>query len=76
MKLMKLTVASKQKGMTLKQWARSHYLDICNQLAVMRRDGILGPEFIRLSVEAHALRGTVPRRLWPLATRVADPEIN
>ena len=57
-------------GMTLKKYAKRRFFQLCDDLreAKKRMDTDQGrKDFIVLSVQLHAAKGTVPKSLWKLA---------
>lgn len=61
------------RGMTLKQAARHRYIDLCSEYRALKAKGIHTDEdktaFVRLSIQIHAAKGDVPKRLWSLANK-------
>jgi hypothetical protein len=57
------------EGMTLRQSAKRRFFDLIDALkeAKERKDS---KAFIVLSVQLHAAKAGVPKRLWPLANRI------
>lgn len=59
-------------GMTLKQYARWNFFDLLNKYREARKhldtkEGRL--DFIALSIQIHAAKAGVPKRLWPLVNK-------
>ncbi len=61
------------EGMTLKQWGRTRYLEVCDELRRLRCDPILFNEhkqtFILLSLRAHSLKQYVPKTWYKLSNQ-------
>jgi hypothetical protein len=60
-------------GMTLKQAARRKYLELCLAFRELKKKGIKTNDdrlaFLSLSIQIHAAKADVPKRLWPQANK-------
>jgi hypothetical protein len=61
------------QGMTLKQYDRHRFFALLDQYREIKTTGLQTPEqqhaFVLLSVQLHAAKGRVPKRLWPLVNK-------
>lgn len=62
------------RGMTLKQFARRRFFEALENYRCARNGLLAGAPgaqeaFIRASVQVHASKGGVPKRLWPLVNK-------
>lgn len=60
-------------GMTLKQYAKHRFYRLCGEYKALKARGLKTNEdkaaFIALSVQIHAAKADVPKRMWPMVNR-------
>ena len=72
-KLVFLYKKTDMNGMTLKNYAKHRFLQLCDRYRKLKATGLQTQEqkneFIALSLEIHAAKGEVPKRYWKYANK-------